>query len=105
LSGFSDVGDFQREHRKWVERGLENGLADRDDHWSESIAVGSLAFIDKVKSELGVRAAYRDVVETNGTYALREPAEAYGLSFAAENEALSSQNTFFWNEIVDEATT
>jgi hypothetical protein len=25
-------------------------------------------------------------------------------SFAAENAALSSQNTFFWNELVDEAT-
>jgi hypothetical protein len=24
--------------------------------------------------------------------------------FAAENAALSSQNTFFWNELVDEAT-
>ena len=105
MSGFADLRDFQRAHGQWVEHQLQNGLADRDDHWSESIAVGSLAFIDKVKSELGVRAAYRDVVETNGTYALREPAEVYGLSFAAENEALSSQNTFFWNEIVDEATT
>jgi hypothetical protein len=44
------------------------------------------------------------VIEADGSYALREPAAAYGLSFAAENEALSSQNTFFWNEIVDDAT-
>jgi len=35
--------------------------------------------------------------------ALREPAEACGLKFAAENGALSSQNTFFGNERVDEA--
>ena len=46
----------------------------RDDRWSESIAVGSLAFVDKVKSELGVRATHRDVVEVEGTYALREAA-------------------------------
>jgi hypothetical protein len=32
---------------------MENGLLMRDDRWSESIVVGSLAFIDKVKSELG----------------------------------------------------
>jgi hypothetical protein len=44
------------------------------------------------------------VIEADGTHALREPAEAYGLSFAAENAALTSQNTFFWNELVDEAT-
>jgi hypothetical protein len=45
------------------------------------------------------------VIEADGSYALREPMDAYRLKFAAENEALSSQNTFFWNEIVDEATT
>ena len=59
----------------------------------ESIAVGSLAFVDKVKSELGVRATHRDVVEVEGTYALREAAEAYGLSFAAENEKLCVAQT------------
>jgi hypothetical protein len=45
----------------------------------------------------------RDVIEADGSYVLREPAEAYAVKFA-ENEALRSQNTFFWNEIVDEAT-
>jgi putative transposase len=103
LSGFADLRDFQTAHRQWVEQELENGLLMRDDRWSESIAVGSLAFIDKVKSELGVRAAHRDVIEADGSYVLREPAEAYAVKFA-ENEALRSQNTFFWNEIVDEAT-
>ena len=63
----------------------------RDDRWSESIAVGSLTFIEKVKSELGSRATHRDVVEAEGTYALRESVEAYGFKFAGENEALRSQ--------------
>ena len=79
LSGFSNLRDFQTAHRQWGEQALENALAIRDDCWSESIAVGSLAFIDTVKSELGVRATHRDVVEADGSYALREPAEAYGL--------------------------
>jgi hypothetical protein len=57
-----------------------------------------LAFIDKVKSELGVRATHRDVVEADGTYALREAAEAYASNFTGESEALRSQNTFFRNE-------
>ena len=104
LSGFAGLEDFQRAHREWVEQGLENGLLMRDDRWSEAIAVGSLAFIDKVKSELGFRAAHRDVVEGDRTYALREPAEAYGPSFAAEGGALRAENTFFWNETVDEVT-
>ena len=35
--------------------------------------------------------------------ALREPAEAYGVKFTAENEALTSQTPYFG--IVDEANT
>jgi hypothetical protein len=105
LSGFADLRDFQRAHREWVEQGLENGLAGRDDRWSESIAVGSLAFVESVRNQLGIKALHRDVIEANGSYALREPGEAYGLKFAAENEALRSQNTFFWDESVDEAST
>ena len=104
LSGL-DVRDFQRVHRQWVEQGMENGLASRDDRWSESIAVGRLTFIENVKSELGFRAAHREVVEGDKTYALREPAEAYASNFTGESEAPRSQNTFFWNEIVDEVTT
>jgi putative transposase len=69
---------------QWVEQGLENSLLMRDVRWTESIAVGSLAFIDQVKNELGFKADHRDVIESDGTHSLREPAEAYGLSFAAE---------------------
>src|ERR1044071_955397 len=103
LSGFADVEDFQRGHRQWVEEGLENGLANRDDRWSEALAVGSLTFVESVKNELGLKASHRGVIELNGNYALREPAEAYGRNFAGESEALRFQNTFLWDEIVDQA--
>jgi putative transposase len=103
LSGFADLRDFQTAHRQWVEQGLENGLSSRDDRWSESIAVGSLSFVDTVKSDLGMKASHRDVIEANGSYALREPAETYGVKFSTENEALRRQNTFFWDETVDQA--
>jgi putative transposase len=84
LSGFADLRDFQRVHRQWVEQGLENGLSIRDERWSEPIAVGTLGFAEKVKNELGFKAAHRDVIEIDGSYTLREPAGAYGLKFAAE---------------------
>ena len=95
LSGFADVRDYQTAHRQWVEQGLENGLLMRDDRWTESIAVGSLAFIDQVKNELGFKADHRDVIEYDGSCVLREAAEGYACKFAVENEALRSQNTFF----------
>ena len=61
------------------------------------IAVGSLSFVEKVKNELGFKAAHREAIEMDGTYALREQREAYGPDFAEENEALSSENTRFWD--------
>jgi hypothetical protein len=105
LSGFADLGDFQRTHRQRVEQGLENGLTSPDDRWSEPIAVGSLTFLESVENELGFKAAQRNVIEGDGSYTLREPLEAYGRKFAAENEVLRSQDQFFWKEMVDEATT
>ena len=105
MCGFEDLRDFQEAQRQWVEQGLENGRGCRDESWSESIAVGSLAFVENVKKQLGVKVSHRAVIEANGSYALRESAEAYGLNFAVENEALRSQNTFFWDEKVDEAST
>jgi hypothetical protein len=56
-----------------------------------------------VKNELGFKAAHRELVEGDGSYVLREAAEAYGLEFGAENEVLRHQNSFFWNETVDQA--
>ena len=57
------------------------------------------------KASLAVKAAHRDVVKPIAGYALRESAEAYGLNFAGENEALRHQNTFLWDESVAEART
>ena len=45
---------------------MENGLAIRDDRWSEAIAVGSRPFVEKVKGELGLKATYREVIEADG---------------------------------------
>lgn len=61
LCGFADSGDFQLEHRQWVEQALEHERTLRDDRWSEAIAVGNLAFVESVKNELGSKAIHRAV--------------------------------------------
>jgi hypothetical protein len=71
-------------HRGWIEEALEGGLAVRDGRWSEAVAVGSLAFAEQVKSELGVKARHRDIKPVDGTYALRERSEPYGAENALE---------------------
>ena len=73
--------------------------------WSEAIAVGSLAFVETVKNDLGVKARHRDVIEADGTYALREPSEAYAGKITGKIEALRAQNTILWDESVDDTST
>ena len=76
----------------------------RDDRWSEAIAVGSLVFVERVKNDLGVKVMHREVLETDETYALREPAEAYAGKFTGKIDALRTQNTILWDESADART-
>jgi hypothetical protein len=99
LCSFADSRDLQVAHRQWVEQGLENGLASRDDRWSEAIAVGSLTFVEKVKSELGIKALHREVEQARGAYALRERSEVYGSDFGGKSEALRLEN-IAWSDPV-----
>jgi putative transposase len=98
LCGFTELGDFQRAHRQWVEEALEGEPAARDNRWSEAIAVGSLAFVEKVKGELGVKALHREFEQLGGAYALRERSDGYGGEFTLENDVLRLENTIFCDE-------
>jgi len=68
--------------------------------WSEAIAVGSLAFVENIKTELGIKALHCEAEQIGQGYALRERSEPYPARLAGKNEALSSENTLFWNENV-----
>jgi hypothetical protein len=77
----------------------------RDARWSEGVPVGSLAFVEKVKSELGIKALHRELERVDGTYALRESGEAYRGQFDSKNEALRLENTLPWERITEVAGT
>jgi putative transposase len=104
LCGFNGITDLQRAHSDWVKEALSRKSMVREGNWSEAVAVGRLSFVNEVKRELGFK-AHREVTELEGTYALREEGEAYGLNFDGENEALSSENTRFWNEYPEATVT
>jgi REP-associated tyrosine transposase len=105
LCGFGELADFQRAQRQWIEEAREGEPAVRDDRWSEAIAVGSLAFVERIKNDLGVKARHREVIEADESYALREPSEAYAGKFTGKIDALRTQNTILWDESVDDART
>ena len=97
LFGFADVAQFQETHRQWIEQALTQKVV-REDRWSEAIAVGSLAFVENVKSELGSKAMHREVEHIDGAYALREQSEVYDGNLPSETEPLRLENTFLWDE-------
>ena len=49
LMGFTD---FQSAHKRWIEASLQVDELERKSHWTESIAVGSKSFIEKIKRAL-----------------------------------------------------
>jgi hypothetical protein len=55
-----ETSGLQQAHRQWVEIALRDELSVRAPRWAEAVAVASLAFVEKVKSELGAKAAHRD---------------------------------------------
>jgi hypothetical protein len=66
LCGFGDLENFQRAHGGWIEQGLLGERGVREDRWPESIAVGSLRFVESVKRELRTRAIHRTVENAGG---------------------------------------
>lgn len=78
LCGFGHVATFQQAHRRWVDDSLAHEAMAREGRWSEAIAVGNLNFVEKVQNELGYKAAHREVIESGGTYELREQNEIMG---------------------------
>ena len=57
--------------------------------WSESLAVGSRAFVEEVGSEFGVRARHRQIESCADFSVLREPGAPYGRHFDGEMLPLS----------------
>ena len=84
-------------HRGWVEEYLGKGAENRQDEWIASIAVGSESFVEKVKSQLGLKVKGRDVIEGVGGYQLREEATPYMTLFRSEKDDIDPENSFFWD--------
>jgi putative transposase len=82
--GLEDVKQLRDCHRRWVEEGLASGAVAHDRRWTNSLAVGSEAFVRRIQQEMGPEARSRGI-ESDGTATfLREPAAAYRAIFWAE---------------------
>ncbi len=99
VADLSPARAFIKEHSSFI-RGLQKPRRERDARWTESIAVGSEAFVRATKERFGIKAVGRDVTGGDGSYELRESNVSYGANFQAENGDLSQENAFFWDESI-----
>jgi len=92
LLGFGNYADLKGAHSKWVDDTMAVGSSALESRWSQSIAVGSKSFIEKIKKSLGFRAKGRKITGAADNFELREVQSSYG-----ESDKLESGNTFLWN--------
>ena len=67
-----------KQNKKWVEETLQPDKPERQNHWTESIAVVSKSFIEEVKKGLGFRARGRSIAGSNDHFELREDISNFG---------------------------
>jgi hypothetical protein len=60
----------------------------------EAVAVGRRDFVEKVRSELGIKALHRELEQVDGTYTLRESGEAYMQQSLSPRSFILRRNRF-----------
>ena len=98
LLGINNLTQLQSEHRLWVEAELKKDSAARKQLWSESLAVGSQAYVQGVKEALGVSAKARQIEAQEGLYRVREPRASYTCDFNTKNSRLSNYRRLILDE-------
>ncbi len=94
LLNFSAMYELAAAYCGWIEESLKKGSHYRDERWTESIAVGSEAFVMATKEKLGFRAKGREVIGGDGSYELKESPAPYSGILGHENVVLRLQNIF-----------
>ena len=92
LLGFETYEQLKKAHFKWIDSALRNEKKGRETKWSQSIAVGSKTYIEKVKEAIGFRAIGRKIRSTGDSFELREILEPY-----RPTDYLRHSNMLLWD--------
>lgn len=96
--GIPTPEQFSEQYRQWVQEAIMNGTKQRESCWSESIAVGSVGYVEDIRTRLGVHGNGRVIEEQEfGRCVLREKSEPYNAVFDPKNERLRPENGYFWD--------
>ena len=98
LLGVKTMDALRKTYKDFIEEAVQKQNYQRQPQWTESIAVGSEAFVRDTKAKLGIKAVGRKIMGNDETYELRESADPYNAIIDGKNSGLRQQNTFFWDD-------
>jgi putative transposase len=79
-----DTEFFSQTYKGWIDDAVGKNDLSREIKWSESVAVGTKSFVEKVKDTLGIRVIGRKIVKNIGGYELKEHEESYRRHFGVK---------------------
>ena len=79
LTGVSDAARMRTVYQGWIDSALKSTDRSRKPMWTESVAVGREAFIDKIRTDLGLKVLYKEKSADSAGFILREPSWEYGI--------------------------
>ncbi len=98
LCGINNSKKLRDTHQQWIEASIGSHKGHRDPNWTESIAVGSKAFVEETKTQLGIGFLKRKVLNRNkDQYCLREAQVPYRADFDTQKSLLSHENKYIWH--------
>ncbi len=96
LTGYQNYNLFRESHKKWVNQWLSNNKNARDSRWTQSIAVGSEQFVERIKADLGTKALKRKIHRVIDGYELREKSASYIADFDPKKGDIGPENVYNW---------
>ena len=97
LLGLSCHDEVRNRYRQWVENYLADKQTSRQEEWTQSIAVGSMPFVERIRDLLGFRAKGRKVTDGAQGCLLRETSAFYGDRFEIKSDDIGPKNSLPWN--------
>jgi len=55
LLGFDNYDDLKDAHSRWEDSEIQNDSRNKENKWTQSIAIGSKTFIEKMKKPSGIK--------------------------------------------------
>lgn len=87
--------ELQKCQKEWINEVMGHRQLGRESKWTESLAVGSEDFVERIKEQLDVKAKSRKIIQIGNDYILSDSEIPYKAVFDPKNEALRSKNGCF----------